>query len=431
MLFHLRKKLTFLYTLTTGLILSTVVFALAFITQQSDNRQEESMFTNQLMTIANKLQYDSRISQHWLASMEIENQLIIHIEENNKPLLYPGSFFPATDRSKLLDLARQKASEESIDTSQPPVSTSLVKSSLFSLTGVHKDHYQGTVMVFTTSNSYFTLILIKDVTAASRQLYLSRILFIIADIIGIFFLMLVNWYFVGKLLKPVQENQEKQHTFIAAASHELRSPLAVIRASADAIPLKDTDPAYFVASIKNECTRMSRLIQDLLLLASAKSSSFTLAKEPIDLDTLLLTTFERYEPLCAAKQLSLLLDLPEDSFPALLGDGERISHILSVLLDNALYYSPAGSSISLKAFLQKQSLICEVIDHGSGIPDSQKEKVFDYFYRSDSSRKDKNHFGLGLSVAAELTRLCNGRLELSDTPGGGCTFCLLLPLEPN
>lgn len=431
MLFHLRKKLTLLYTLTTGLILSIVVFALAFITQQSDSRQQEALFTNQLMTIANKLQYDSRISQHWLGSMESDNGLIIHIEENNKPLLYPGSFFPATSRSELLALARQKAVEESIDTSHPPISTSLIKSSLFSLSGTHNDHYQGTVMVFSTPSSYFTLILLKDTTAAHRQSFYHHVLFLLADIIGLFCLALVNWHFVGKSLKPIQESEEKQHAFIAAASHELRSPLAVIRTSADAIAARDADPAYFVDNIKNECSRMSRLIQDLLLLASAKSNSWTLSKEQMDMDTLLLTTFERYEPLCRSKQLSLLLDLPEDSLPILLGDPERISHILSVLLDNALSYAPAKSSISLKAFLQKQSLTCEVTDHGPGIPDTQKEKVFDYFYRSDSSRKDKNHFGLGLCVAAELTRLCGGRLELSDTPGGGCTFRLMLPLEQN
>lgn len=428
MLFDLRKKLTFLYTLTTGLILSVVVFTLALITQQSNHRQQEMLFTNQLMTIANKLQYDSQISQHWLGAMENDNQLIIHIEENNKPLLYPGSFFPATSRLELLTMARKHAAEESIDTSQPPVSTSLIKSSLFSLSGKHGDHYQGTVMIFSGSTSYFSLILIKDVTAASRQLFYRHILFLLADIIGIFCLMVVSWQFVGKSLKPIQENEEKQHVFIAAASHELRSPLAVIRASADAITAENGDPVYFVANIKTECSRMSRLVQDLLLLASAKSNSWTLAKEPMDMDTLLLTTFERYEPLCLPKHLSLHLDLPEDSLPVLLGDPERVSHILSVLLDNALSYAPAESPISLRAFLQKQFLICEVIDHGPGIPDSQKEKVFDYFYRSDCSRKDKNHFGLGLCVAAELTRLCGGRLELFDTPGGGCTFRLLLPL---
>ena len=102
MLLQLRKKLTLLYTLITGLILTGVVITLAVITSQSDSHQRESLFTNQLMTIANKLQYDSRISQNWLSSMERDNGLIIHIEENNYPLLYPGSS-AATSRSILID----------------------------------------------------------------------------------------------------------------------------------------------------------------------------------------------------------------------------------------------------------------------------------------------------------------------------------------
>ena len=174
MLLQLRKKLTLLYTLITGLILTAVVITLAIITIQSDNRQQEALFTNQLMTIANKLQFDSRISQSWLASMEQDNGLIIHIEENNRALLYSGSSADTTDRSVLVERARQKALEESVDSRIPPVSTSLEKSSLFTIEGNHHDIYQGTVMVFSAKNSYFSLILLRDITSAHRRIFLSR-----------------------------------------------------------------------------------------------------------------------------------------------------------------------------------------------------------------------------------------------------------------
>lgn len=97
-------------------------------------------------------------------------------------------------------------------------------------------------------------------------------------------------------------------------------------------------------------------------------------------------------------------------------------------MDNSISYSPEGSSVILQASFTKQSLVCAVIDHGPGIPDDQKELVFEYFYRSDTSRKDKNHFGLGLCVAAELAELLNGHLEFKDTPEGGCTALLILPI---
>lgn len=429
MLLQLRKKLTLLYTLITSLILTGVVFTLAIITSQTGSRQQEALFTNQLMTIVNKLQYDSNISQSWLTSMEQDNGLIIHIEENSHPLLYSGSSPTATNRSVLIEHIRQLALSESVDSHIPPVSISLVKSSLFTIQGEHSDWYQGTVMVFSAKNSYFSLILLQDTTDFHEGIFYQKLLFILADIAGILCLLFVNWKFVGKSLEPIRINEEKQHAFIAAASHELRSPLTVISVSADALGSNTEDSERFIISIKNECNRMSRLISDLLLLASAKSNAWSLSLEELDMDTLLLNTYERYDPLFKAKGLSLKLKLPSECLPSIPGDGERIMHILSIFLDNGISYSPNGSSVILQASFTKQSLVCAVIDHGPGIPDDQKEHVFENFYRCDTSRKDKNHFGLGLCVATELAGLLNGHLELKDTPGGGCTFLLVIPIS--
>ena len=83
--------------------------------------------------------------------------------------------------------------------------------------------------------------------------------------------------------------------------------------------------------------------------------------------------------------------------------------------------------IDLEIFVKKRNVCYLVADHGNGIPDEEKERIFDRFYQSDKSRKEKEHFGLGLSIARELTELQKGKLTLTDTPGGGCTFCLILP----
>lgn len=428
MLLQLRKKLTLLYTLITGLVVTIVIITLAMITGQYDSHQQETLFTNQLMTIANKLQYDSRISQSWLSSMEHDNGLIIHIEENNQALMYPGSSSTVTNRSLLLSRARQEALEESVDVKVPPVSTSLEKTSIFTIEGDYHDLYQGTVVVFSSKSSYFSLILLQDITKPHQQILYQRFLFLLADIASILCLLFINWKFVGKALEPVRINEEKQHALIAAASHELRSPLAVISTSADTISSNPEHTEHFISNIKLECTRMSRLIQDLLLLSSSKSNAWSLSKETLDMDTLLLNTYERYEPLCKDKTLHLMLELPDDGLPTVYGDGERITHILSIFLDNALSYAPRGSNLILRATTQKHTLTCAVIDHGPGIRKEEKAHIFEYFYRSDVSRQDKNHFGLGLCVAIELARLSGGYLELKDTADGGCTFLLHLPL---
>ncbi len=429
MLQKLRKKLTLLYTLITGLILTAVVIILALFFGQADRRQQEALFSNYLMAITNKLQHDSRISQSWLASMEQTNGLIIHICEKNQPLLYAGGSPGATNRSTLIERARQQALLEGIDLTFPPVSTDLTRSSLFSVAGDYGDTYQASALIVSARNSSFSLILLRDVTESSQRLFRTHLLFFLADAVGILLLALANWRLVGASLTPIRINEEKQHAFIAAASHELRSPLAVIGASADAICARSGDPVHFARNIKAECSRMSRLVQDLLLLAAAKSNAWSLTRERLDMDTLLLNLYERYEPLFVSCNLHLKLELPADSLPAVFGDGEQISHILSVFLDNGMTYAPKGTAVTLSVTRQKAALVCAVADHGPGIPEAEKERVFDTFYQTDRSRKEKQHFGLGLSVARELAQLLGGRVRLTDTPGGGCTFLLELTVE--
>lgn len=102
---------------------------------------------------------------------------------------------------------------------------------------------------------------------------------------------------------------------------------------------------------------------------------------------------------------------------------------MTILLHNALSYNTEAKPIALEASVLKSSLLIKVIDHGPGIPASEKELVFDRFFRSDKSRKDKQHFGLGLSIAKELVELHKGSLHITDTLGGGSTFILKLPLK--
>ena len=127
------------------------------------------------------------------------------------------------------------------------------------------------------------------------------------------------------------------------------------------------------------------------------------------------------------EKIPLELKLPDMELPKIRCDRNRIIQILSVLMDNAMSYTGQGKSIELEIFLEKKYLCFSVADHGEGIPDSEKEAVFDRFYQQDKSRNQKGHFGLGLPVGKELAKLHKGDLILKDTPGGGCTFLLKIP----
>ena len=122
------------------------------------------------------------------------------------------------------------------------------------------------------------------------------------------------------------------------------------------------------------------------------------------------------------------LGTSDEFFPALNADIDRLNQILSIFIDNAINYSLPKSEISLDATVFKNTLVFSIKDHGTGIADKDKPFIFDRFFCADKSRTQKEHYGLGLSIAKELVEMHKGKIELSDTLGGGCTFKIFLPL---
>lgn len=436
MLHQFHKKMTLLYTFTTGIILSCVLLVVLIYSEKLINLRNEENFQSEVWTLVNTLHSDHKLSQSWLAQMETENDCIIHIEENGTPLLYEGSWTPATQRNILIQKARDLAARNSINTSIAPVSSDIQQSEIFHLTGDAHDHYQGIVIKLPTSKGFKTLILLHSLKPLRHSQILQRCLFILLDVLGVLALFFVSWNFVKKSLSPIQENQKKQEAFFAAASHELRSPIAVIQASANAITADSSKAPHLASNILSECHRLSRLTEDMLTLSRSNLSGWSVGLEELDLDTLLLDLYESFEPICMERKIPLSLSLPDTSLPAILGDTERLLQLLTILLDNAVSHSLENDSsteqissnqIIIQAVSLSRGVEIRIIDHGVGIPDAQKSLIFDHFYRGDASRGDKTHFGLGLGIAMELAGLHRGELKVSDTPGGGATFHLILP----
>lgn len=436
MLHQFHKKMTLLYTLTTGIILSCVLLVVLIYNEKRMDLRNEETFQSGIWTIVSTLRSGHKLSWSWLAQMETENDFLIHIEENGTPLIYEGSWTPATQRSVLIQKAKEAAAKNSINTSVAPVSSDIQQSEIFHLTGDKNDHYQGVVIKFPTSKGFQTLVLLHSLQPLRHTRTVQRCLFLLMDVLGILALFFVSWNFVKKSLQPIQENKKKQDAFFAAASHELRSPIAVIQASANAITADSSKSNFLAANILSECHRLSRLTEDMLTLSRSDLSGWSVHLTSLDLDTLLLDLYESFEPICIEKKISLSLSLPDAPLPAILGDRERLLQLLNILLDNALSHargndlsSGRGSvnQITIQAASLSRSVEIQIIDHGVGIPDAQKPLIFDHFYRGDASRGNKTHFGLGLGIALELARLHRGDLRVSDTPGGGATFHLILP----
>ncbi len=257
---------------------------------------------------------------------------------------------------------------------------------------------------------------------------LTRLLFILLTIIGFILLGVFSFLFAGHAIKPIEQSQKKQTEFISAASHELRSPLAVIDTNTSALRFeKESINAHFTDIIRKECHRMKHLVDDLLLLATTDAHNWSINLCPTEVDTLLIEVYETFLNHARKKNFIFNIVLPEEMVPSIQVDRERLQQTLTILLDNAFSYTPHNGKISLVLSIEKDYLKIDVIDNGPGISDAHKPLIFDRFYRIDPSRHEKEHYGLGLSIAFEMIRLHKGKLTLKDTPGGGCTFSILLP----
>ena len=234
------------------------------------------------------------------------------------------------------------------------------------------------------------------------------------------------WFVAGKAMRPVQESMERQEQFVAAASHELRSPLTVIRTGLSVIRVEE-DSGRYLSLMRGEAERMSRLIDELLILAGGGSLRRNFRPESVEPDTLLIDFVDTMEPQARKNGIRLELQLPEEAVSAISADSDRLRQILTIITDNALRYAPTGTAVTWELRTEGERCCLSCIDHGPGIPDSEKKRIFERFYRGSVSRTDPNHFGLGLSVARELIRLHDGTITVDDTPCGGATFQIELP----
>lgn len=423
MIQKLRRHLTLLFAVPTSLILS-LILCILFLWQSSLARNEQAVtLQNQILNLTYQLEGAYFFSDDWLASLEHDHRLIIHIEENNIPLFFSGSWEPRTKRSVLIELAKEQARKEHIDTSMRPYSSAMQKSSIFTLQGKNHDTYQGTVVILATEDGFRSLTVLSDITELKRQEPLRLMFFLVVDIFGILALFLVSRFVSFKASAPVAEYHRKQTDFIAAASHELRSPLSVIQNCATTSLSMPEQAEKMNRIILSECSRSGKLIKNLLWLTAADTGRTPPKMEAVEIDLLLLRLFEAYEPLCNAKNIRLRLLLPEDMLPCIASNAACIQQLFSIFLDNAIAYGcQKNAVIELQAEIIGKKLAVSVSDHGPGIPEEKKAVIFDRFYRSDTSRREKEHFGLGLSIAQTLAEQLGVRIEVLDTKGGGCTF---------
>lgn len=429
-----RQLVFFCCLIMTAILLAMTAICLS-ISESGLRKQSFSDFRNNADTVLTHLDNQTIVSLSWLSQIEHNYHLTIDILDNGTPLLYGNLPDAQNSRHTLADAARQTAADTyGLDANSFRSTNLLRQQEVFHLELPSMPQYYACVALLPRENRFLDIAILYSTEQVRAQIMRQRLLFLIGTAISLLILTLLAWIFIGRMLKPLEENRRKQVQFVAAASHELRSPLTVILSSLSALRMSlaesDTriaDSQRFADTIEKEGKRMSRLINDMLMLANADSSSWSIHPHFAELDTLLIQTFEKYEPIARSRQRRLLIRLPEDMVAPCPCDEQRISQLLAILIDNALSYTPENGTVTLSLCTQPGRFELSVSDNGPGIPDAQKRVVFERFYRMDDAHQSKDHFGLGLCIAKEIVHLHCGKLLLTDTPGGGATFTVVLP----
>jgi two-component system OmpR family sensor kinase len=219
-----------------------------------------------------------------------------------------------------------------------------------------------------------------------------------------------------------------QKRFIADVGHELRTPLTVIRGNVDLMRRMQSTDAESMDSILGEVNRLSRMVDDLLLLAQAESGKLPLIKTNVEIDTLILEVLSQMHILTKDR---IRLTLGEIDQVLVCGDRDRLKQVLLNLVGNAINYTPAGGEVIVGVGKEINRARITVSDSGSGIPKDDLPFIFERFYRGEKSRtrsKDGKGYGLGLSIAYWIVRNHDGQIDVSAREGGGTTFCVWLPL---
>ncbi|WP_046227372.1 sensor histidine kinase [Paenibacillus dauci] len=268
-----------------------------------------------------------------------------------------------------------------------------------------------------------------DVTAQQGILTNLIYTFTAVGVVMLILLFFTSRYFANRSIRPVQDAFDKQKQFIADASHELKTPLAVINTNADVL-LANPDETIRSQSkwlhyIKGETERMSRLTGDLLYLTEMEDARPTMMHSTFDLSETAENLILTMEAVIFEKELSLEYDIT----PGLMieGSSQQMQQVIMILLDNAIKYCNPRGSITLALHRHNQQTVLSVSNTGEGIAPQHLDRIFDRFYRTDASRaRSQGGHGLGLAIAKSIVEQHGGRIEAKSTVGESTTFSIYL-----
>jgi two-component system sensor histidine kinase CiaH len=271
---------------------------------------------------------------------------------------------------------------------------------------------------------------------ASRQsVAQTMVIFLLTGILGIVLAGFGSVFLALRAMRPIRFAFERQRRFIADASHELRTPVAVVRARAESLARNATtrppEEQRELLRLQRDADELSVLLSDLLDLERLDAGEHALSLEPVALVDVVEEVAAQFKPLADEEHVELRAHSGPVWAQAHLA---RLRQVLRALVDNALKHTTAGGRVDIEADVRGHWAVVRVVDTGEGIPEQELSKVTTPFYRvptgspADTASTPRGGAGLGLSISSELVRLMRGDLRIDSRPGQGTTVTIRLPL---
>ena len=276
----------------------------------------------------------------------------------------------------------------------------------FYIGNLYKDKY---AYVFTPQNTLVIMDNTKLNSTLIKNLFSHILLFILCEII----IFVITYLITKWIITPVKKSFEKQKVFVADASHELKTPLSVMIASADAYFNDKNDK--WVKNMKNESERMIKLVTELLDLAKTEEEQ-DITMEDNNLSDIIESSTLTFESLFYENNIKLKYDIEKDI--KLSCNETLITELMSILIDNAIKHSKEKGKVIVNLYKKNRQIILEVKNKGLPIKKEDEEKIFERFYKSDTSRnRNSNNYGLGLAIAKNIVLKHNGNISAYSSNG--------------
>ena len=410
---HLRQRMTCIYAAIFGVLILLIVFAAYTFIWWNVLQHEKDELVAKIYHEAEEW-VDSGEEPCSAVSVREGSMLAYFVSPDGKTIVLDqlgqgkireGLFKHRGDWPKKLDTARMLNNR--IYDEKGPV--------------LRGDKLEGHLYMFKDMEFYYQ----AAFTTLFKLLCVAVLLFALACYFG--------YWLAGRNIQPISEMYGRQMQFTADASHEMRTPLAVMALATQGLK-EDEESRYSdfakesIEMLQNETQRMSRLTENLMALARGDEGNAPVPMQMVNITELCARVGQQLKLLAQEKGIALRTHV-DDSLE-LLGDETALNRLLIILLDNAIKYSPAATNIDFIVTKSKNNVLFVVQDEGCGISDEDKEKVFDRFYRVDKARsRSQGGLGLGLSLAHAIVRQHQGEIRILDNKPCGTIMQVLLPLN--